>query len=406
MPTVSVIIPCYNQGQFVDEAVNSVLAQSYQDFEIIVVNDGSTDAFTTTLLSRYLKPKTQVITTENRGLAGARNTGISEAKGKYILPLDADDFIEPHYMENAVSVLEQNSEVGIVYGRARLFGAVDAEWALPAYSIEEMLVDNVIYCSAFFQKKDWETVGGYDTEMIYGWEDYDFWLALIELGRKVVKLQEIGFCYRVASDSMVRSKEKWQKAAMFKRIYSKHQPLFSKHIDVWINELLDTRDVYYSSRLYVDCGDGLSDNSSVMRKVEQGTGTISFNLSSYTDIISLRFDPVDNFSVVEINSFSFKYHSGEVKVVTNFQSNALYQQEGKLLFDSRDPQCFFPELSPVALAGLVEVTVSLKFHALAERALVYILEYQKQVIAADTSMTDKIKSSAKSFITSLAGPPK
>ncbi len=406
MPTVSVIIPCYNQGQFVDDAVNSVLVQSYQDFEIIIVNDGSTDFLTNDLLSGYLKPKTRVITTENKGLAGARNTGISKAAGQFILPLDADDMIEPRYMEQAVSALEENPQVGIVYGGATLFGGVDTEWTLPNFTIERMLVDNIIYCSAFFRKEDWQAVGGYDTQMIYGWEDYEFWLGLIELGREVVKLSENQFCYRVASDSMIRSKEKWQKIAMFKRIYLKHQDLISKHIDVWINELLETRDLYHSSRLYVDCGAGISDTSSVMRKIEQGSRLITFDLCAYESIAVLRFDPVDTYCVVEIEKVRLRYLTGEVMVVENFQTNAAYQEDGVLLFDTRDPQLFFPTLTSEMLQGLSEVLIELRFVALADQALEYILRYQKGIISGGKGLKSKMKSSTKSFFSSLASPGK
>ena len=95
MPKVSVIIPCYNQGACLEEAVDSVLAQTFQDFEILVVNDGSTDEATIRMLGKYERPKTRVIHTDNQGLAMARNNGIREARGAYILPLDADDKIGP-----------------------------------------------------------------------------------------------------------------------------------------------------------------------------------------------------------------------------------------------------------------------------------------------------------------------
>lgn len=86
MPKVSVIIPCYNQGAYVDGAVESVLAQTFRDFEIIVVNDGSTDGATNRLLADYHRPQTRVLRTENRGVAMARNHGIGVATGEYILP--------------------------------------------------------------------------------------------------------------------------------------------------------------------------------------------------------------------------------------------------------------------------------------------------------------------------------
>ena len=101
MPSVSVVIPCFNQGHFVDEAVDSVLAQSFDDFEIIIVNDGSTDGHTDRLPEDYPRERARVLTT-NQGLAAARNNGIAAAQGTYILPLDADDRILPGYLEKSV----------------------------------------------------------------------------------------------------------------------------------------------------------------------------------------------------------------------------------------------------------------------------------------------------------------
>ena len=110
MPKVSVIIPCYNHGEYLDEAVESVLTQTYQNFEIIIVDDGSTDQSTIDLLKVYRKPKTRVIRTDNQGLASARNNGIKEAKGEYILPLDADDKIGKEYLKKAVKILDENED--------------------------------------------------------------------------------------------------------------------------------------------------------------------------------------------------------------------------------------------------------------------------------------------------------
>jgi hypothetical protein len=119
---VSVVIPCYNQGQYIDEAVESVLAQSYQDFEIIIVNDGSNNADTIKILETYSKPKTRVIHTNNQGASIARNNGIKVSSGRYILPLDADDRIGSVYIEKAIEVLDKNENVGIVYCEAEFFG--------------------------------------------------------------------------------------------------------------------------------------------------------------------------------------------------------------------------------------------------------------------------------------------
>jgi len=372
MPKISVIIPCYNQGQFLDEAVDSVLSQTFQDFEIIVVNDGSTDPLTNELLADYRKDKVRVLTTANQGLAAARNNGISQASGTYILPLDADDRIGPHYLEKAVVKLESDPAVGIVYCQARLFGAVETEWNLPEYSLAEMLQDNIIFCTAMFRRRDWERVGGYDPGMIYGWEDYDFWLSLIEKGRRVHQIPEPLFYYRVASDSMVRSKEKWQKVAMFKRIYERHQDLFSQNIEVWIDRLLTAREAYYTSRLYVDTGAGVSDTSSVARKIEPGTLAIDFQTSDFHNIQALRFDPVDSYAIVELDRITLEnYHGTHDLDLDRLGSNCCLREANRLYFDSPDPQIFLG-CRPEQLNGLVRVGVALRFLALGEDALLQI----------------------------------
>lgn len=408
MPLVSVVIPCYNQGQFIEDAVASVAIQSFDDLEIIIVNDGSSDSFTNELLAGYDRDRVRVIATDNRGLAAARNTGIGAAAGRYILPLDADDTINQGYVEKAVSILEENPEIGIVYCQATLFGAVETDWELPDYSLQRMLIDNIIFCSAFFRRDDWLAVGGYDEGMIYGWEDYSLWLSLIERGRKVHQIQERLFRYRVSSDSMVRSKEKWQKVEMLKRIYLRHQTIFSDNIEVWINAILDSRDFYYTSRLYVDCGLGISDEGGISRKIEQGTRKIVFDLDKYSDIIALRFDPVDTFAVVELEKVVVRYKTGSEVTVDRIQCNELYAHDGKLFFDTIDPQCYFTGLGPPELKDIAQLTVSLRFVALAESALKYLVDYQKALIddLRGQKLSMKINRAGRSMVRLAPGSKK
>jgi len=408
MPLVSIVIPCYNQGQFIEDAVASAAMQSFVDLEIIIVNDGSTDSYTNELLAGYERDRVRVIATDNRGLAAARNTGIRAASGKYILPLDSDDTISQGYVEKAVTILQENSEIGIVYCRATLFGAVETDWDLPEYSLQSMLIDNIIFCSAFFRRDDWLAVGGYDEGMIYGWEDYSLWLSLIQRGKKVYQIPERLFRYRVSSDSMVRSKEKWQKVEMLKRIYLRHQPIFSENIEVWINAILDSRDFYYSSRLYIDCGRGISDEGGISRKIEQGTRKIVFDLDTYSDIIAIRFDPVDTFAVVELEKVVLRYKTGREVIVDRIQSNELYAHEGKLFFDTIDPQCYFPGLGPPELKDIVQLTVSLRFVALAESALKYLVDYQKELIddLREPKLSVKINRAGRSMVRFAPGSKK
>jgi glycosyltransferase involved in cell wall biosynthesis len=226
MPKVSVIIPCYNQGEYIEEAINSVLAQTFKDYEIIIINDGSTDKKTNLILSNLRVKHATLISTPNRGLSGARNNGIKKARGEYILPLDADDRIDPTYLEKASKLLDRDPLLKIVYCKAFTFGERKGSWKLPEYSHKKMLFRNLIFCSALFRKKDWKEVGGYSPKMSGGWEDWDFWLSLIERGGKVKCIQEVLFYYRLTKDSMTKSMNKESRINMHMELMRNHQNLY------------------------------------------------------------------------------------------------------------------------------------------------------------------------------------
>jgi glycosyltransferase involved in cell wall biosynthesis len=237
-PKFSVIIPCYNQGRYLDEAIASVLAQTYQDLEIIVIDDGSTEPETIEVLQNYQQPKTRIIRTDNQGVAQARNLGISQSRGTYILPLDADDKIGNSYLEKAITLLESNQKLGIVYCEAEYFGDRQGTWPLPEYKFPDILVDNVIFCSGLFRKSDWETVGGYKSNLIYGWEDHDFWLSLIELGCEVYRIPEVLFFYRQKADSMSRRMTKEHYIYSYTQLFHNHPQLYSQNIKAIFSALV------------------------------------------------------------------------------------------------------------------------------------------------------------------------
>ncbi len=231
MPKVSIIIPCFNLGKYLNEAVESVLAQTFQDFELIVVNDGSTDKKTNQIINEFNNSRVKVIHTTNQGLSGARNTGISQSEGEYILPLDADDKIAPTYLEKAVKVLDRNNNIGIVYCEAVFFGENQGKWVLPEYSFPEILKHNVIFSSSLFRKSDWQKENGYNLNMIYGWEDYDFWLSIIELKREVFKIPEILFFYRSRLDSMNNRMKNEHRLYSYKQIFKNHREMYADNIE-------------------------------------------------------------------------------------------------------------------------------------------------------------------------------
>ena len=237
MSDVSVIIPCYNQGQYIDEAINSVLNQTHQNFEIIVVNDGSTDEPTINKLKGIKGPKIKVIHTSNQGLPSARNNGIKEAQSDIILPLDSDDKIAPNYIEKALKIMRKKPAIGIVYCRAKLFGAKKGTWDLTEYSLGKMLFNNIIFASSFFWRDDWVKVKGYNPNMKYGWEDWDFWLSIISMGKKVIQIPHFLFFYRIERQSMLQRQSPQQKIEMHRQIFLNHQGLFQDNLLEFFEEI-------------------------------------------------------------------------------------------------------------------------------------------------------------------------
>jgi glycosyltransferase involved in cell wall biosynthesis len=182
---VSVIVPCFNYGRFVNEAVSSALLQTISSLEVIVVDDGSSDPETIRVLETLKTlPRVRVIRQVNAGLPSARNTGIALARGEYICCLDADDTLEPSYVELCVAVLELDRSAGFAYSWAQLFGDETGVWRTREFDINEALYDNHTPASAVFRRDDWLAVGGYRPDMRSGYEDWEFWLRVAALGRR------------------------------------------------------------------------------------------------------------------------------------------------------------------------------------------------------------------------------
>lgn len=201
MRLISVIVPCYNQAQYLDECLQSVLEQTYPEWECIIVNDGSLDN-TDEIAKKWIAkdPRFKYIYKENGGLSSARNAGIGMSKGEWILPLDADDKIGNQYLELAEKEFDKGNT--IIYCEAEFFGVSNTPWLLPKYSYDKILNGNIIFCSAFFQKKDWTTVKGYDVNLQNGREDWDFWLSILDHNSTVKRLDYLGFFYRRKEVSM------------------------------------------------------------------------------------------------------------------------------------------------------------------------------------------------------------
>jgi len=230
---VSIVIPCHNAGTYLAETVQSALDQTLQDVEIVIVDDGSTDLVTLQLLDSMTDPRARVFRQSNAGPAAARNRAIREAHGEYILPLDADDLLEPTYAAKAASVLDAQPDVGIVYCQAAKFGVEDVPWELPEFSPDELVLGNVIFASAMFRKVDWESVGGFDEGLRHGMEDYDFWIRLVHAGSRVVRLPEALFRYRIREGSRTASfeQDRGRVVETYAYIFRKNRDFFAEHAE-------------------------------------------------------------------------------------------------------------------------------------------------------------------------------
>ncbi len=227
---LSVIIPCYNQGEFILDAISSVEECLEDVWELVIVNDGSTEPLTLQTLDYLKKQGYCIIEQTNQGLAAARNQGIAAARGRYILPLDADNKIRPDYITKAIEILDKLPEVGVVYGNAECFGEQTGVWEVPDFELNRLLCGNYIDACAVFRKAVWQQCGGYDSHIPeqLGFEDWDFWLSAAENGWQFYRIPQVLFDYRVRARSMVSAcsiPENRRKLVRY--ICAKHRKLYT-----------------------------------------------------------------------------------------------------------------------------------------------------------------------------------
>lgn len=233
-PTVSVMIPYYNCKEYIVETIQSVLSQSHQNFEIIIVDDGSAPEHAD-YLKGFLadKPAMRYAVQNNQGVAAARNHAARLAGGKYFLFLDSDDLILPDYIEKCLTVLENNPDCKLVYPLAEYFDAQEGLWNLPDYDgLESLLKGNRIPIISMHRAEDFVSLGGFD-ENLTTHEDWDLWIRLLSNGGTVIRIPEVLFRYRKRRDglSLINrleqnpdlNREDWQK------VYEKNRALFMQH---------------------------------------------------------------------------------------------------------------------------------------------------------------------------------
>jgi len=226
---VSVIIPCYNHGKFIHEALESIINQTYQNFEIIIVDDGSNETNTIKILDNLDFPKTKVYRKINGGPATARNFGIQKSRGQYILTLDADDKFLPTFVEKGVGILENRAEIGMVTSYlVRIYKDRTEKIQLSGGDVSSFVVKNNACASLLFRYCCWEDANGYD-ENIPGFEDWDFALSVTKMGWIVYSIPEYLYYYRKIEWSQNHRDEQIRPEIM-KYLTNKHESVFKDNI--------------------------------------------------------------------------------------------------------------------------------------------------------------------------------
>jgi hypothetical protein len=241
-PVVSVVIPCHDYARYLPEAVSSVLAQTFRDWELVIVDDGSTDDTVEVakgLIARHPDRRIRLLQQANAGVSAARNTGIEVAAGRYLLPLDADDVIAPTMLEKTVAVLD--GDPGITIASTDVFTFTDDDlppqaMPLPAYSRELMLQRLIMFYCSLYRREAWQAVGGYDESMRAG-EDWDFWIGCVEHGFDAHHIHEPLFGAR-NKDTGLHLEAAENDLAIRARIVVNHPSLFKPITRGWAQAVL------------------------------------------------------------------------------------------------------------------------------------------------------------------------
>ncbi|MBN2568711.1 MAG: glycosyltransferase [Deltaproteobacteria bacterium] len=296
LPLVSVIIPHYNQGKYLQEAVESVRVSTYANIETIVVDDGSTDDHSRQIFEQL--PGVTKIRKPNGGLSSARNAGIDVAQGEYFLPLDADDRIHPDYIRAAVAALENNPYLGYVSCHAQNFGDSDAAYIPIGYVPPLMVAINTDgKCANLFRRELHTRRRRYDETMV-SYEDWEFLIQLHASGIEGDVLPDEFFFYRRHDDSMVYQTANPLRADLIQYMMTKHRAIFTPHaplLAIVLARLWKEQEMRAESdvaKVYWTTNSDYTELASTKQIYPLGKrAQICLRFESKADILRLRFDP-------------------------------------------------------------------------------------------------------------------
>jgi glycogen synthase len=230
--SVTIVIPFYNLGAFVEEAVDSALASKGCDFDVLLVDDGSTDEESLEVLEKLRQrgdPRLRIVHKENEGLARARNFGAQQARGAYVCFLDADDALQPEFLPRAVALFKRYQNVHIVASWARFFGAKRGLWVSWNLEFPYLLAHNLIIPICMVRKDAFLAFGTNKKSMTYGLEDYEGWIGMLAAGCGALAIPEPLTRYRVREASMFQVINGDQFLYLYDIIVREHPELYRRY---------------------------------------------------------------------------------------------------------------------------------------------------------------------------------
>jgi glycosyltransferase involved in cell wall biosynthesis len=233
-PLVSFIIPYYNAGSTIQETIDSIFNQSYSNFDIWLINDGSTDQFSINQLKQFEgNDKIHLLNQENAGPSVARNKAIQLSVAEFIVPLDADDLVEATAISECVSIATSDKEIGVVYGNLHFFGESNELKIQQVFAIERQVLWNQIAICCLIRKEAFNSVGYYDEHLSkLGLEDWEFWLRVGQSPWKFSKIEHVHFRIRVVGSSRTFEVANKNLDEIKNYVYKKHSNLLAQQFEM------------------------------------------------------------------------------------------------------------------------------------------------------------------------------
>ena len=240
---ISVVIPCYNDGQYLQETIQKLKQQTVAPLEIIIVNDGSTDQNTLDVLGTFDHDDlVTVLHKENGRMSAARNYGVAQAKGNVIVALDADDYFDNDFFEQGLAILKKEHQVAVVTSYIRFFGNKTGTSKPRGGNAFNFLFSNQCPACAMVRKEVWDQVGGYDEQMKLGYEDWEFYIRITQLGFEVHVIPEFLLHYRQTKKSTLHNDTEPNRKQIIDYILTKHKDWYISQIAT----LTDRKEVIYT----------------------------------------------------------------------------------------------------------------------------------------------------------------